>query len=424
MGAINPLASQNWRGGGKAVLSSADVSVQQVLRYFTKRGIEVGLLVPTGTGIAKGIMDATGNVRDLLRNSGLHDFAEQPQGTAHKRKISTRFVTSSGIVGTTTSLYRPVTKHGDPRLWIYGLAQHAEPGNVLVLIASGSDELLVINASNAGLIPGVDAPAHSRLEIRDAEGVDIDALLAPLMAASNEVSIELLGLLKALAGSWHKGVPGIRRDTEVGRLLEELLGISANNSRAPDYKGIEIKAGRSRSTTRQTLFAKVPNWSISHLKSSGAILDVFGYERGARHARQLRCTVSSKKPNTQGLFLALNNEQSQLLEGSNKPAMSKVVAWQIQDLKDALQNKHPETFWVTASSRRGDEAEEFRYDHVLHTRKPMVNALPTLLDAGVVTVDHLITKSSEGRVREQGPLFKIWRKDMDLLFPPGSFYSL
>ncbi len=49
------------------MLSAADVSLQQVLRYFTKRGLDVGLLVPTETGMAKGIMDATGNVRDFLR---------------------------------------------------------------------------------------------------------------------------------------------------------------------------------------------------------------------------------------------------------------------------------------------------------------------------------------------------------------------
>lgn len=406
------------------MLSAADISVQQVLRYFTKRGLDVGLLVPTETGMAKGIMDATGNVRDFLRNSGLHDYDTQQQGTAHKRKIPTRLVTSSGIVGTTTSLYRPVTKHGDPRLWVYGLAQHADAGNVLVLIASGADELLIINASNAGLVPGVDPPNDSRIEIRDSEGVDLEALLAPLIATSNDVAIELLGMMQAIAGKWHKGIPGVRRDTEVGRLLEELLGIPANSSRSPDYKGIEIKAGRSRSTTRQTLFAKVPDWSISHLKSSAALLDAFGYERSKRHARQLRCTVTSLKANTQGLVLGLNNDQSQLLENSTRPDMSKVVAWRMQDLKDALQQKHPETFWVTASSRRTEYSEEFRYDHVLHTKKPMVNSLPTLLEAGVVTLDHLITRSLQGRVREQGPLFKIWRKDMDLLFPPGEFHLL
>ena len=326
------------------MLSAADVSVQQVLRYFTKRGLDVGLLVPTETGMAKGIMDATGNVRDFLRNSGLHDYETQPQGTDHKRRIQTRLVTSSGIVGTTTSLYRPVTKHGDPRLWIYGLGQHAEAGNVLVLIASGTDELLVINASIAGLVPGVDPSSDARIEIRDSEGVDLEALLAPLIETSNDVAIELLGMMHAIAGQWHKGIPGLRRDTEVGRLLEELLGIPTNSSRSPDYKGIEIKAGRNRSTTRQSLFAKVPDWSISYLKSSAAILDAFGYERSERHARQLRCTVSALKANTQGLLLGLNSDQSQLLENSTKPTMPRVVTWKMQDLKDALQKKHRRHF--------------------------------------------------------------------------------
>lgn len=406
------------------MLSTSDVSVQEVLRYFTQRGIEVGLLVPTVTGMGKGIMDATANVRDFLRTSGLHDYDRQPQGQAHKKKIPTRIVTSSGIVGTTTSMYRPPTKMGDPRIWIYGLPQHAEAGNLLVLVAIGADELLVINASNAGLIPGVGPPANARLRIRDGVGVDLDALLAPLIASANQTASELLALLRAIAGKWHRGVPGVRRDTEVGRLLEELLGIKANSSRAPDYKGIEIKAGRSRSTTRQTLFAKVPDWSTSHLKSSAAVLDAFGYERGIRYSKQLRCTVSAKGPNTQSLFLIVPPGGEQLVEASTNPRFPSVVAWQMRDLKNALQQKHPETFWVTANSRRDEGSEEFRYEHVLHTKKPMANVLPTLLETGVITVDHLITRSTEGRVKEQGPLFKIWRRDMDLLFPPGDFYSL
>lgn len=406
------------------MLSTADVSVQEVLRYFTRQGLDVGLLVPTETGMGKSIMDATGNVRDFLRNSGLHDYDQQVQGTEHKKTIPTRLVTSTGIVGTQTSLYRPVTKDGDPRIWIYGLKQYAEPGNVLVLVAVGSDELLVINASSAGLVPGVLTPASDKIQVRDGEGVDLDSLLAPLVVRSNEVAIELLGLLRDIAGKWHKGIAGVRRDTEVGRLLEELLGIRANSSRAPDYKGIEIKAGRKGSTTRQTLFAKVPEWSLSRLKSSAEVLDVFGYQRGDKYSKLLQCTTSAKAPNPQGLYLTVPSGQTMLVEASKKEGFPDVVTWRMEDLKQALQQKHPETFWVTASAKRGDGFEEFRYEHVLHTRKPMANSLPTLLETGVVTLDHLITRDLTGKVKEKGPLFKIWKKDMDLLFPPGDFYSL
>jgi len=406
------------------MLGSSDVSIQEVLRYFTQRGIEVGLLVPTETGMAKSIMDATGNVRDFLKSSGVHDYDSQPQGTSHKRKIPTRIVTSSGIVGTTTSLYRPVTKSGDPRLWVYGLQQYAEPGNLLALVAVGKEELLVINASNAGLVPGVNPPASTRIQILDSFGVDLEALLAPIFAKRNETAIELLDLLRGISGRWHAGKPGLKRDTEVGRLLEELLGIKANSSRSPDYKGIEIKAGRGKSATRQTLFAKVPDWSISNLKSSAALLDAFGYQRNAKYARQLRCTVSAKGPNTQGLALTVPPDADRLVEVCSSRKVEETVAWRIPDLKEALQRKHPETFWVTASSRTGSTSEEFRYDYVLHTKKPFASSLPTLLETGIVTVDHLITRSLDGRVCEKGPLFKIWKKDMDLLFPPGEFYSL
>jgi len=407
------------------MLGAADISIQEVLRYFTRKGLDVGLVVPTETGMGKSILDATANVRDFLKVAGIHDFEAQPQGTEHKRLIPTRLVTSAGIVGTTTSLYRPVTKQGDPRLWIYGLAQHAEPGNVLVLIAVGSDELLVVNASNAGLVPGVLPRESDHVRISDASGVDLDQLLAPLLAQSHTVAEELLGMIRTLANTWHRGIPGDRRDTEVGRLLEELLGIRTNSSRQPDYKGIEIKAGRKGGKNRQTLFAKVPTWSISNLKSSAAILEAFGYERATnKYSKQLRCTVSARAPNSQGLFLALNCDQSRLLENSHRPGLTNVVAWQVHDLKHALANKHPETFWVTAASRKLGDREEFRYEHVLHTRKPMVNALPALLESGVITLDHLITRDLKGKVSEQGPLFKMWRKDMDLLFPPGYLYSL
>jgi hypothetical protein len=406
------------------MLSTSDVSVQDVLRYFTQKGLDVGLLVPTATGMAKCIMDATGNVRDFLKASGIHDYDHQPQGEAHKRKIATRIVTSSGIVGSTTSLYRPVTKSGDPRIWIYGLAQHARPGNLLVLVAVGTDELLVINASNAGLVPGVSPPLATHLMIKDAAGVDLDALLAPLIARSNDVAAELLLLMRSLGGKWHRGIGGTRRDTEVGRLLEELLGIKTNSSKSPDYKGIEVKAGRSGSATRQTLFARVPNWPSSPLKSSAAILDAFGYVRGTKYLRQLRCTVSSKAANTQGLYLTVPEDGAELVEASTRVDIPKVVAWRMEDLKEALRLKHPETFWVTASSRKQVDCEEFRYEHVLHTKRPMANALPTLLETGVVTMDHLITRNAKGGVKEQGPLFKIWRRDMDLLFPPGELHTL
>ena len=59
-------------------------------------------------------------------------------------------------------------------------------------------------------------------------------------------------------------------DPGVGDTLEYALGIMRNNSRAPDYNGIELKAtrltrhGSTRATTRSTLFTKVPDEGMTY----------------------------------------------------------------------------------------------------------------------------------------------------------------
>ena len=405
------------------MLKTADVSLTEVLAFFSTRGIEVAFLVPTETGMAKSIMDATSSVREFLKLAGIHDFETQPQGQEHKKLVPAEIVTAAGLYRTEVSLYRPVTKKGDPRIWIRGLGNHARAGNVLALVAKGDGTLLVINASNAGMVAGVQYPTQPFLLVRD--GPNLDAILAPLILRISEPANELLALMmERLGGRWHEGRPGLKRDLEVGRLLEELLGIKANSKRTPDYKGIEIKASRKGGGNRQTLFAKVPDWSISPLKSSGEILDVFGYQRGTKYQRQLRCTVSAKAPNSQGLFLSLEDGRGRLLEASELPAVRKVAYWPIASLQDALRTKHPATFWVSAANRRSPEGEAFRYESVVHTRQPLLSALPTLLEVGVVTVDHLISRDLKGKVEEKGPLFKIKKIDLNLLFPPGELHVL
>jgi MvaI/BcnI restriction endonuclease family len=406
------------------MLSAADVSIESVLRFFTSRGIEAVLLVPTATGMKKSIMDATSSVRDFLRRAGIHDFSEQPQGQDHKRLVGVQLVTSQGVFRTEASLYRPITKKGDPRIWISGLRAYAEPGNVLALVASGDGELLVVNASSAGVLPGAKVALGADLFVRDSSRFDLDVVLRRLIVSRARASDELLGLMKAIAGRWHRGQSGEKRDFEVGRLLEELLGIKANSSKNPDYKGIEIKASRRKPGNRQTLFAKVPDWSISPFKSSAQILDEFGYVRNPKYRKQLRCTVSAKLKNSQDLFLKVEDNSNLLVERSTRPKFPVVVRWPIESLQAKLHEKHPETFWVSAATRREGSTELFMYERVFHTRAPIVSALPTLLEAGIMTVDHLIKRDLEGKVSEQGPLFKIPKSSLDLLFPPGMLHIL
>ena len=187
------------------MLSAADVPIQGVLRYFTQRGIEVAFLVPTETGMAKSIMDATTAVRAFLKNAGIHDFDTQPQGQENKKLVPTQIITCQGLHRTETSLYRPSTKKGDPRIWVNGLKGYADPKNVLALVATADGGLLVINASNAGLIPGVSTDHSGPLLVRDAPRVDLDSLLNQLIRRGNNAADELLGMIKAIARSLASG---------------------------------------------------------------------------------------------------------------------------------------------------------------------------------------------------------------------------
>jgi hypothetical protein len=91
-----------------------------------------------------------------------------------------------------------------------------------------------------------------------------------------------------------------------------------------------------------------------------------------------------------------------------------------------LAEKHKETFWIEAESSFDDAGiEHFNYKSVLHTRRPILSQLMPLIESGVITMDHLIKKkASNGRVSEKGPLFKIDKKNLNLLFPEPKKYKL
>ena len=181
------------------MLSTADVPVPDVLRYFTSKGIEVSFLVPTSTGMTKSIMDATASVRAFLKKSNIHDFDLQAQGPENKKIIETVLVTREGLYNTRTSLYRPRTKQGDPRIWVGDLKKFAEAGNLLALLATSDGRLLVINASNANLIPGVANKNCSYLEIRDTDKVNLDDILAKYIHRDTATADELLELMRKIA---------------------------------------------------------------------------------------------------------------------------------------------------------------------------------------------------------------------------------
>ncbi len=380
------------------------------IKLLTEKSVELCLIEPTGTGLEKSIMDATGSVRTYLKINQIHDYETQKQGQESKVQVPAFLISSGKVINSIASLYRPNTKKGDPRIWFKGLGTYSNANDILGIIAF-ENELYVLNITQLDLHKLIDSKIANPLQ----------DLVNAINQISNEVADELLVLLNKIAA--RGPVPAmLKADTAIGRTLETLLGIDINSSKKPDYKGIELKSYRDKRGNRKNLFAQVPDWKLSKFKSSAEILNAFGYNRGDDF--KLYCTVSSIVRNSQGLKLKMDADISQLIENSDKSNIGDFVVWGLETLHSRLLEKHNETFWIAADSISIGGKEHFQYKKVEHTKKPIVSQFDILLEQGIITLDHLIKRKPTGSVVEKGPIFKIKPNALDLLFPPSKSYSL
>ena len=396
------------------MLKAANTSVDEALKLFNGAGVPTGLLVPTATGYKKSIMDATLSVRDFLKETGIHEYSTQKQGS--KKYVPANFVMPDNCIKSTASLYRPVTKKGDPRIWFSKLTKYCNPTDLLAIVAYAG-ELFVFNMSDKDVVQAFCVPGSYPNEI-----------LGKCAEVISPVANELLGRLKRI----HRDgfVPGIKRgDTNVGMTLENLLGIKPNADKAPDYKGIELKTSRRlgktvekiSKTKKVTLFTNVPDWDRSKFQA-GDILRTFGY-LDSKSRLALHCTVSNR-PNAQGLYLDARNEMDLINKAKSPKYDGDVVVWALDTLKQRLLEKHHETFWVQASSELHDGKEFFRYDVVRHTRKPNAANLASMFDAGIITLDYGMYLKPSGKVRDHGYLFRTTGDKFAHIFPLERVYDL
>ena len=129
------------------MLAMSDINIEPYFKIFAQTGVSVAFLVPTPTGYGKSIMDATGPVRELFKNSNLHDYESQEQGPSAKVMIESFFVHSDHLEESFASLYRPITKKGDPRIWFKNLKRYCQPCNLLAIIVI-EQSIYVINLSD------------------------------------------------------------------------------------------------------------------------------------------------------------------------------------------------------------------------------------------------------------------------------------
>lgn len=394
------------------------------MEYLVNHNVKFTQVQITATGLKKSILDATTPMRTYFKENNVHDYELQAQGPENKVTKKTYILTGGKVIESTTSMYRPITKEGDPRLWIYGLKETTDADDIHAIIAQNPNELYVINLTK------IDIPRFCETDVEN----PIRDLVKGLSDYADIVSEELLWRLMEFKGMWLD--TDLRADTAIGRQVEALLGIQMNASREPDYKGIELKSFRSqRPSIRKNLFCKVPDWDISFLKSGADIVEKYGYMSGG--VKSYRNTLRCASPNTQNLRLNMNYpdnlleiEEDRKIDVDTFKKVADVAVWRLQTLHQCLLTKHHETFWIEVDTRKGDAGQEqFRFNKIEHTRNPNVSQFDILLEQSMITVDLLLGRPkvdvATGNPKKGGDAvsFKIKKSAAGLLFPQSRFYG-
>lgn len=386
-------------------------------KFLVNKQIEYATIQITETGYKKSILDATEPVRAYFLESNFHNFKDQPKGTENKKLVSSYILTADEIIQTQTSLYRPETKDGDPRMWVYKLKDYVKADDIFSVIVY-NDNLYVINLSQVD----IEKAYNSALE------TPIKDLINSLCSMATATSNELLGMIKDRMSDW---LPAeIMADTGIGRTVESVLGIPMNDSKMADYKGIELKSKRIGSDTKTALFTNSPDWNLSKCKNGREIADKYGYLKEGLTRNTLQVTVSSLKPNAQGLALEVNWEKERLemnhfkLQADTNGKFAKlhdVSVWTLLNLHQRLAEKHHETFWIDVESRIRNNVEEFRVSTIEHTKNPVISQFDVLLEQGKIKLDLMLSRPSG---RGDTYSFKMDKKWRPLLFPESETYVI
>ncbi|MES2704076.1 MAG: MvaI/BcnI family restriction endonuclease [Bacteroidota bacterium] len=360
---------------------------------------DFALIRMTETMLIKSTIDASNLVRIIFKKYGIVDYSEVVPGGEKLYKKGV--VILNDVHEHTVSYYRPKSKTGDPRFWVYKLQRLVEVGT-LIYFTVLDDNLIVIPLTK-------NEKLEEHLNRIFPKPEDENATLLLLKAQ----------LLKIRQGGWIRSISRhLNAPKDVGETLENFIGIPINNLKTPDFLGkIELKSKRDQVSTLDSLFSRVPDWDISNYKSVYDIVNKFGYINEGDVCKRLYNDIKST-PNTQGLYLSPDDDKSVLYQKfSKEEAEDEVCAWRYETVKNQLETKHPSTLWVGAEQTIIDGEYYFKYTSFELSTRPLFTQFITLIRRDKIIYDWKARIKPIGKaVRNHGPGFRIKPKDKKLLF--------
>ncbi len=407
--------------------------------YLVNLGIEFTMVQITKTGLEKSILDATGPMRIYLKRNGIHDYETQEQGPKHKVLVPA-FLLLHDVdpIKLNTTLYRPNTKNGDPRLWFKGIAAYTQPFDIYLIFAY-NNSLYLINHTSVDIEELCEGQSNAVK--------DFINTITPHQEDEYEMILEeLLFKLREKHDQWL--LSNSNSDTGIGRSIERFLGIPMNNKKRPDYKGIELKSYRGNGKSgKMTLFGEFPDWeNLSAINSIKDIVSSYGYKDKKYNLYTYNNTLSYRHPNSQKLCLnierreedfdLLTMEEGKLVKDFelNDQVYIRVkdlAKWNLDLVHNALIAKHNRTLWIGVNYKIENDNLLYKLREAEYSKAPNISQFDNLLENRIVTVDLSIDRVRKidpetGIITKNGDNvnFRILKSKRHLLFPTSETFLL
>lgn len=372
--------------------------IQEYIRH------EFAFIRMTDTMLDKSIIDASYYLRKILRESDIINYSNiSPNEKIYKTAI---ILIDNEFIEKKVSYYRPKTKNGDPRTWIYGLKDYVKVGD-LVYFTTHQSKLLVIPLN-------LDENIISKtLELQFTTQKLLDSKIVKEL-------VEKLKIVKAKG--WIKSVNPRSLSIapkDAGETLERELGIEPNNLISADYRGqIELKSKLRGTRTNDTLFSCVPNWNKSKIKSSANMILTYGYpcKNQEKYPGFVDLYVTVKnKPNPQGLYLLSEDGEEVLYQYHVLDGVTCI--WDYETIEKKIKEKHPKTAWVVVEKKIINGENYFRYIELEMTQNPLLSQFIMLINDGYLTFDWRGRVKSNGtEYKDKGHAFRLNPKYRNILF--------
>lgn len=217
-------------------------------------------------------------------------------------------------------------------------------------------------------------------------------------------------------------------NTGIGKTFEDLLGVTENNQKDPDFDGFEVKSQRELSKSRITLFTKSPSYPD---KANAYLKDCFGIpDKTFPQIKVLHTSCFATAFNTHssgyGFRLEISTRDQRLYLRVKDLDTDRLVGqdlyWTYSDLGNCIAGKIRSLFFVTASTRSHGGAEQFHFTAATVYNELDFGSFIRSVEAGDIMFDvrigayKTLGSPSFGRPHDHGSGFRIRKEKLESIF--------